>query len=117
MSDISDDLLGDYDLDELGAPKPSQEHATVKSDVEIVQNTLALVDPEHGISMKDLDIALVRAGREAVLKQVVEREGMCLIQRDHGAVCAEWILVTNPEWHLCTFCWATAQLDGSEDEG
>ena len=22
MSDISDDLLGDYDLDELGAPKP-----------------------------------------------------------------------------------------------
>ena len=25
MSDISDDLLGDYDLDELGAPKPAKE--------------------------------------------------------------------------------------------
>jgi len=50
--------------------------------------------------------ALVRAGRRAVLAQVVERGVVC---RNGFDTCPEWYPGETAKW--CDYCWATAQLE------
>ena len=87
----------------------------MKTDERIVLEALAaywndpkfLSDEYPEPQYDDSQVALVRAGREYVLKQVQEREGGC-------CSCDEVNEITDSP---CPYCWASVQLEGSEDEG
>ena len=55
--------------------------------------------------------ALVRAGRLAVLEEVVEREGKCWLVRNLlKGPCSENDYTHTP----CSYCWATARIAALE---
>ena len=81
----------------------------MKSDAEISRE-IALEHPCDGRG--PLSIALVRAGREAVLKQVVERVS-CPTRKKTGDKCP--LLYGEHQQFWCIRCWATAQLEEIKD--
>ena len=99
----------------LGLSVVMMKRTTMKSDAEIAREYWERWSKDHftceTISPNDNDTALVRAGREAVLKQVVER-GACKNDLAGRDTC---IKSGFDERSLCDHCWAQAQLEGGED--
>ena len=85
----------------------------MKSDVEVAK-TVMPIQLHHGWDMftqyeQQVRITGVRAGREAVLREVVERNVGCSSKHN--------ICLADDYRDRCDFCWATAQLEqlGGED--